>query len=91
MTKNWYAQKAGNDPQGMVVEEETGRTVAVAYDHEDTALLAAAPELLSALKTTQSALKTVLTALETLGEFAEDHKFIRTAWAAINKAEGELE
>jgi hypothetical protein len=46
---NWYAKRAGNDAQGMVADEDTGRTVAVTYDHKDTALLAAAPDLLAAL------------------------------------------
>lgn len=49
MKRHWYAQKAGNDTQGMVVEEETGRTVAVAYDRKDMDLLAAAPRLLEQL------------------------------------------
>ena len=37
-----YATK-GSGGQGMVGEEGTGRTVAVVYDHKDTALFAAAP------------------------------------------------
>ena len=43
-----YATK-GSGGQGMVVEEGTGRTVAVVYDEKDTALFAAAPALLAAL------------------------------------------
>ena len=50
MKRHWYAKKSGNDTQGIVVEEETGRTVAVAYDRKDTALLAAAPEMLELLE-----------------------------------------
>ena len=39
----------GSGGQGMVIEEGTGRTVAVVYDDKDTALFAAAPALLAAL------------------------------------------
>jgi hypothetical protein len=45
----WYTAKTGNH-QGLVIEEDTGRNVAVAYDGQDAPLLAAAPELLEALK-----------------------------------------
>lgn len=47
---NWYASKSAGDHQGLVIEEGTGRTVAVAYDKEDTASLAAAPAMLELLK-----------------------------------------
>jgi hypothetical protein len=46
----WYATNAGNDHQGLVIEEQTGRTVAVAYDRKDGAMLAAAPDLAAACK-----------------------------------------
>jgi hypothetical protein len=36
--------------QGLVIEEGTGRSVAVTYDKEDAPLAAAAPELLAALE-----------------------------------------
>ena len=48
---NWYTGKVSGG-QGIVIEEGTGRNVAVAYDEKDTPLLAAAPELLKALKGT---------------------------------------
>jgi hypothetical protein len=47
---NWYACKSAGAVQGLVIEEGTGRNVAVAYDEKDTALLAAAPRLKAALK-----------------------------------------
>ena len=43
-----YATKCSGG-QGMVIEDGTGRTVAVVYDNKDTALFAAAPALLAAL------------------------------------------
>jgi hypothetical protein len=47
--KKWYEAKTGND-QGLVIEEETGRNVAVVYDKADAPLIAVAPELLEACK-----------------------------------------
>ena len=47
--KNWYHNPRNNSSQGLVIEEGTGRTVAVAYDPKDTPLLAAAPDLLATL------------------------------------------
>ena len=47
--KTWNAGRTCSD-QGLIIEEETGRTIAVAYNNENTALLAAAPELLAALE-----------------------------------------
>ena len=46
----WYAKKAGNEMQGLVIDEANGHTIAVAYDRDDMHLLAAAPSLLSALE-----------------------------------------
>lgn len=45
----WYHTN-GSGGQGTVCDEETGRTVAVAYDAQDAPLLAAAPDLLAALQ-----------------------------------------
>lgn len=49
-TRNWYATKAAGNGQGLVIDGDTGETVAVAYDMKDTPLLAAAPIMLEALK-----------------------------------------
>ena len=48
-TMNYYARKS-NGGQGIICDEDTGRTVAVVYDDKDLALLAAAPALLAALE-----------------------------------------
>ena len=45
----WYF-KLGSMGQALVIDEADGRTVAVAYDEKDAALLTAAPTLLAALK-----------------------------------------
>ena len=79
----WYATNAANDSQGLIIEEGTGRSVAVAYDRKDTALLAAAPDLREALKT--------------LLPYLEEHSQSGDRWpalcarAAIAKAEGEID
>jgi hypothetical protein len=49
MNPNWYHNTKPDSSQGLVIEETTGRSVAVAYDPKDTPLLAAAPKLLEAL------------------------------------------
>jgi len=47
---SWYAAKSAGRGQGLVIDEENGRNVAVSYDEKDTPLLAAAPNLLAALE-----------------------------------------
>lgn len=76
--KSWYGKNAGNDHQGLVIDETTGRNVAVAYDREDTALLSAAPDLLDALKSLTRVYE---------GATGQD-VFTGRAKAAIAKAEG---
>lgn len=49
----WYSKTTNvgsPSEQGLVIDESTGRNVAVAYDPKDGPLLAAAPELLAALE-----------------------------------------
>ena len=48
-TGNWYESSTGNH-QGLVIEEGTGKTIAVAYDKKDAPLIAAAPDLLALCK-----------------------------------------
>ena len=45
----WYVGKTGNH-QGIVIDQSTGRNVAVTYQAADAPLVAAAPELLRALE-----------------------------------------
>jgi len=45
----WYAKDLNNvADQGLIIDEATGKNIAVAYDKKDMALIAAAPELLGA-------------------------------------------
>jgi len=46
---SWHAQKTSSG-QGLVIDDDTGRNVAVAYDEKDMLLLAVAPDLLSSLE-----------------------------------------
>lgn len=48
-TKVWYEAKTGNH-QGLIIDEKTGRNIAVAYDKADAPLIAATPELLAVVR-----------------------------------------
>ena len=72
----WYEASTGNH-QGLIINEQTGANIAVAYDKQDARLIAAAPDLLDALQQ-------VLTASEDGGDMEDiDWNGIR---AAILKA-----
>ena len=49
-TTTTYYHKGTPGEQGSVIDEQTGRTVAVVYDAKDAPLLAAAPALRDALQ-----------------------------------------
>lgn len=40
----WYADK-GSGGQGLVIQEGSGRTIALAYDEKNAPVIAAAPDL----------------------------------------------
>ena len=46
----WSAETSPDRIQGTICEDDTGRTVAVAYERKDAALLAAAPAMLEVVK-----------------------------------------
>lgn len=46
--KTWY--KSNHASQGLILEEGTGKTIAVTYDPAHADLVAAAPELLAGLE-----------------------------------------
>ena len=53
----WYAKDLNNvADQAVIIDEGTGKNIAVAYDKKDMDLIAAAPELLEACKAAIAAL-----------------------------------
>lgn len=47
--EKWYKVKTENH-QGLIISEIDGRNIAVTYDEKDADIVAAAPEMLAALK-----------------------------------------
>lgn len=74
--KSWYAAKSSGN-QGVVVEDGTGKTIAVVYNMKDVLLLAAAPEMYSVLKE-------VLKEMETRGRPHLNPSLYRHVLGAIN-------
>lgn len=74
----WYVAKTGND-QGLIISEQTGSNVAVSYDAKDAPLIAAAPDLLAALRD--------MVHFDDLPK-DEQQPAVEKARAAIAKAEG---
>ena len=46
----WYTKSKAEDSQGLIIDETTGKNIAVSYDAKDAQLIATAPELLEALR-----------------------------------------
>lgn len=88
----WYLMPtAGHDMHGQsaIAQEATGNTVAVAYDGKaDARLLAAAPELLEALRWFADELPSIIRTNCPLGVPMSVLKAHDIARAAIAKAEG---
>lgn len=47
---NWYTTSTAEDTQGLIYNEKTGQNIAVSYNPEHAAIIAAAPKLLDACK-----------------------------------------
>lgn len=86
----WYTAKTSGD-QGLIIEEETGRNVAVVYDKKDAPLLAAAPELLQAVKEILDYGVWIARCKDPdCGVCSQLRSAERRAWAAIEKCEAEI-
>ena len=83
----WYAANMGNDFQGLVVEEQTGKNIAVAYDKRDVHILAAAPAMYEALRVLTSEIN--LSTLNVRKDFSLMNAHA-CAVKAILQAEGKL-
>lgn len=57
-TTSWYAAKSGNH-QGLIIDENTGKNIAVVYEKTDAPLIANAPDLLLYLKLADLKLKSL--------------------------------
>lgn len=85
---NWYISKNAVPDwckQVSIVEEDTGRTVALVYDVADASLLASAPELLKALEDLTNWGRDNTSPLDT----NSPHTLLIAAVDAIMKAKGE--
>lgn len=63
----WYASKSAGSHQGIVADEETGKSIAVTYDPADAPLIAAAPTMLAALQAAEAHI------YEAMTEIADGH------------------
>jgi hypothetical protein len=85
----WYVANTGNH-QGLVIDQDTGRNIAVAYDKEDAPLLAAAPDLLAACKGAQADIRELMNQAMPAVDYGcrPKLKIEKQLDAAIAKAEG---
>ena len=84
----WYATNAGNDHQGLILDEKTGASVAVTYDRCHAPLIAAAPAMYEALQSILAEVTNDTDGLDT-AELYEIIYFIRgKAKSALAQAEG---
>lgn len=91
---SWYVASTGNH-QALVIDEQTGRDIAVCYDKKDAPLVAAAPDLLEACQRIEFAARcresTQGDPCRLLEVQAELRAAATQARAAIAKAEGKEE
>jgi acetyl/propionyl-CoA carboxylase alpha subunit len=53
----WYTTSDASDLQGVISDEETGKTIAVCYDAKYAKLIASVPEMFEVLKNGMNALQ----------------------------------
>ena len=89
----WYGKEQSGSEQGLIIDEENGRNVAVAYDKRDTALIAAAPALLAACKACEELLFSIFLEVDQEVIDLYNERFIASArnkaLAAISAATGQ--
>lgn len=78
----WYTTTKDSDLQGRISSEVDGRSIAVTYATQDAYLIAAAPDLLEALKTLYPS------AARRIGGTTDGTPILAAAREAIAKAEG---
>jgi len=61
MTMNkWYTTTKLDDAQGLIIDETTGKNIAVSYDPKHAQLIASAPVMLEALRQSQKRFEDLL-------------------------------
>ena len=75
-TPEWYAKPSAGGIQGLIIDANTGRTVAVSYEQPDMVLLAAAPELLELCRAQQAEIERLKQILWTADEIAAENSWI---------------
>lgn len=79
-TPGWYVANTSSH-QGLIIDENAGETIAIAYDKANAPLIAAAPDLLEALKL-------AMPYVEDCNSLTMEHA--DQMWAAIAKVEGQI-
>jgi hypothetical protein len=87
--ESWYKAKTSNR-QGLIIDERTGRSVAVSYEEEDAHLISACPEMYEACKRAFNWLHVIISDFEIKNPENKDalmglQNFI---YKALSKAEG---
>jgi hypothetical protein len=77
--KTWHAASTGNH-QGLVIEDETGRNVAVAYDKADAPLIAQAPAMLEALRTARAIVQDMIDTADRDNPLTAEREFLRDTY-----------
>jgi hypothetical protein len=85
---SWYTASNSNDSQGLVIDLETGKNIAVTYEAENAPIVAASPKMLDALHKAEQRIEQLCDIVNTLAGFrkvrADD--FAEEIREAIRKA-----
>jgi len=86
----WYFKvQSGPHQQGLIISENDGRNIAATYDSKDARLIAAAPQMLEALRAALEAMGDTYDARDAAGTEGEQlHNQITEAIAAATGEEG---
>lgn len=89
MPNLWYVGKTGNH-QGLIIEDKTGRNIAVSYDKADAPLIASAPALMAERDRLRVALKELVRRNEIMLEYERQGRTITTWTSKEQGADGDV-